>query len=83
MPLLGTAAWAGALLGAAGPRWLAVPLAAVLVLALVACRRRRAVLPLLLGVGLALLSAVTVTGVRQEQVVHLSLIHISEPTRPY
>ena len=78
MPLLGTAAWAGALLGAVGPRWLAVPLAAVLVLALVACRRRRAVLPLLLGVGLALLSAITVTGVRQEQVVHGALSPLAE-----
>jgi competence protein ComEC len=69
--MLGATAWAGALLGGAGPPWLAVPGGLVAGLALlVVARRRPSALPLLVAVAATLLAALTVTSVRQHQVSH-------------
>jgi competence protein ComEC len=73
MPLLGTAAWAGAILGTTDgvpvPLLAAGPVALALVL-LVAVRRRPRRRPLAAGVALVLLAAFTVAGLRAHQVGH-------------
>lgn len=70
MPFLGGAAWAGALLGGADPRvWLVVAPVATLAW-VVALRRRPDAAPLLVGVALAVLAAVSVTAVREHQLAH-------------
>lgn len=74
MPLLGAAAWAGALLGSASgiPIAAAVAAGAVILAAtlLVAVRRRPATAALVAGAGLVLLAALVVAGVRTHQVAH-------------
>ena len=70
MPLLGGAAWAGAIIGGLDPRaWaLATPFAATGLL--IAWRRRPDAAPLLVALALAVLASVSVTAVREQQVVH-------------
>ena len=74
MPLLGAAAWAGALVGSARVLPIAVVVAAIALvwagLYLVAVRRRPGIAPLVAATGLVLLATLAVAGVRAHQVAH-------------